>query len=381
MQKTKLFSVGLAIFAMLFGAGNVVFPLALGRQVGDQVGFALLGLCITAVLVPLLGLVSSMLFDGDYRKFLGTVGTVPAALVAFVCMILIGPFGATPRCVTLAYAAIKWHVPQLSLFVFSLLAAIMIFAATIKKNLIVDLLGRFLGPLKLILLLSIIVIGVLSPARPAVVDLSSWDSFLQGFKEGYWTMDLLGTIFFSGLIISAIKRHKPEGTSKEIALLGLKAGLIGSLILGFVYAGFCLVAAMHGTEMMGVGKDQILSALATFILGSKAGVLANMTVAMACLTTAIALSAVFAEYLRSEIFRSHIAYRYALLITVVAVFSMSNLGFSGIARVIEPIVVLCYPALIVLSLANIAYKLCNFKYIKTVTFATFLITFVMQYCL
>jgi len=380
MQKTKIFSVGLAIFAMLFGAGNVVFPLALGREVGDQVGFALLGLCITAVLVPLLGLVSSMLFDGDYRTFLGTMGTIPAAIVSFICMILIGPFGATPRCVTLSYAALKWHVPQLSLFVFSLIAAIIIFAATIKKSFVVDLLGRFLGPLKLILLLSVIIIGVFSPARPAFADLSSWDSFLQGFKEGYWTMDLLGTIFFSSLIISSIKLHKPEGTSREIALLGLKAGIIGSLILGFVYAGFCLVAAMHGKAIMDVGKDQILSALATYILGSKAGVLANITVAMACLTTAIALTAVFAEYLRREIFRSHIPYRFALAITVVAVFAMSNLGFSGIARVIEPIVVLFYPALIVLSLANIAYKLWGFKYIKTVTFGAFAATLVMQYC-
>src|SRR5688572_23267278 len=136
MQKVKLFSVGLAIFAMLFGAGNVVFPLALGREVGDQVLFALLGLCVTAVLVPLLGLVSSMLFDGDYRKFLATAGSVPAAIVAFICMILIGPFGATPRCITLSYAALKWHMPQLSLFVFSLIAAVIIFIATIRKNFI-----------------------------------------------------------------------------------------------------------------------------------------------------------------------------------------------------------------------------------------------------
>src|SRR3990172_2297492 len=112
MQKSKIVSVGLAIFAMLFGAGNVVFPLDLGRTVGAQVFFAVLGLTITGVIVPLIGLISAALFDGSYKKFLGMMGHIPGMFVALVCMLLIGPFGATPRCVSLSYAALQWHVPQ-----------------------------------------------------------------------------------------------------------------------------------------------------------------------------------------------------------------------------------------------------------------------------
>jgi LIVCS family branched-chain amino acid:cation transporter len=382
MQKLKLFSVGLAIFAMLFGAGNVVFPLCLGRDMGNMVTFALGGFVITAVLVPLIGLVSAMLFEGDYKKFLGMTGRIPGALVAFICMVLIGPFGATPRCVTLSYAAIRWHLPQVSLFVFSLIAAVIIFACTLRKNSVVDLLGKFLGPIKLTLLLSIIAIGIFSPASPAVVDFSSWSSFLQGLKEGYWTMDLLGTIFFSGLIIAGIKRQlgkeNPNVSAHEVAMIGLKAGIIGASLLGIVYTGFCVVAAMYGAQVFDVAKDQLLSALAVIILGPKAGILANATVAVACLTTAIALTAVFAEYVSKELFGGKLAYAHALLITVMMTFAMANLGFSGIARVIEPMVVLCYPALIALSLANAAHKIFGFRFVKAVTFVTFAVTLALN---
>ena len=130
MQFMRVFSTGLAIFAMFFGAGNIVFPLMLGREVGSQMLFGVAGFILTGVLVPLIGLISSALFDGNYKKFLNMTGRIPGMLIALVCMLLLGPFGATPRCITLAHAALKWHVPQLSLFVFSIVVAVFVFFAT-----------------------------------------------------------------------------------------------------------------------------------------------------------------------------------------------------------------------------------------------------------
>jgi len=383
MPLHTILPLGFAIFTMLFGAGSVIFPLGLGVQTGSMVGTALVGLLVTGVLVPLLGLVSSALFNGDYKKFFRMAGVIPGALFALVCMLLIGPFGAIPRCMTVAYAAVQWHIPQLSLLLFSFLVACFTFAAALKQRYVVELFGRFVGPVKLILLLTIVALGLFSVSIPPSSVMTHIEAFSTGFSEGYLTLDLLATIFFSGLIVAGIRQKRKEDGSEystqEIASIGLKAGLIGGLLLGIVYAGFCLLAAKMSGDMHGVGKDQLLSALATLVLGSRANILANITMALACLTTTIALTAVVADYVTHELFFGRIQYRHALLITVSLNFAMTNLGFSGISQIIEPLAILCYPALIVLSLANIAHVFWGFKHVKTVTLSTLAATVVVHF--
>lgn len=373
MQTSRLISVGLAIFAMLFGAGNVVFPLSLGRDTGTEVLYAVLGFIATGVLVPLLGLVSAALFGGDYRKFLGMAGRWPGALIAFFSMILVGPFGATPRCITLAHGATRWHIPGLDLFTFSIIAAVLIYIASIKRNIIVNLMGRIFGPIKLVLLFTIIFLGLVGVGMPLPSTLGHSMAFMRGFADGYQTLDLIATIFFSSLIITAIKAgHSGTQalTPRQIAGYGLKAGVIGGSLLGLVYVGFSFAASKHGSALAFVENTQLLSALAELLLGARASILANITTAIACMTTAIALSAVFAEYLSVDVFRGKIKYAHALLITVALNMAMTNLGFSGLAQVIEPMVIVCYPALIVLSLANIAHALWGFKHVQHVVIAT-----------
>jgi LIVCS family branched-chain amino acid:cation transporter len=383
MQKrTSAWALGLAIFTMLFGAGNVVFPLLIGRAVGNQVLYAVLGFIATAVIVPLLGLISAMLFEGDYKKYLANMGTIPGIIITAICMILLGLFAA-PRCIALSYATIQWYVPQCSILLYSVIASMLIFTLTVRKSKVVEILGRYIGPIKLTLLLAIIVLGLVFPYKPVATDFSPWQSFMKGLLDGYFTMDLLGTVFFSSLVYATIK-HQMMGqdetvSSLNVAIHGLKAGVIGGLLLGLVYVGFCVVAAMYGPHVHGITEAQLLSALATTILGNYAGIIANFAVVVACFATALALTTVFAEYLHNDIFRKKINYIHALLITIVLVFAMTNIGFSGIIRLMAPILGLCYPALIVLAIANILTSLFGFRYTKYAVFSTFLITAYMQY--
>jgi LIVCS family branched-chain amino acid:cation transporter len=383
MQKRfTIFALGLATFAMLFGAGNVVFPLALGREMGNMVFYAIAGFTLTAVIVPLLGLIAVMLFEGNYRQFLGTIGRIPGEFIAFLCMILIGPFACIPRCLVLSHASIQWHIPWLSLFAYSIIASSLVFAITLNKGRVIEILGKVLGPIKLTLLLSVAALGLISFSKFEPINIKPLQSFLKGFNDGYFTMDLLCTIFFSALIYAALKKHLSEegkSSDKNLIISGLKVCLIGGGLLGIVYIGFCLLAAMYGTHVYGVERAQLLSALTTYILGHGAGILANTTVAVACLTTAIALTTVFADYVFHEIFGGKYGYRYALLITTVITFAMTNLGFEGIMNAIEPIIVVFYPALIALCLVNIASKLWGFKYIKLVVFSTLFATLALKY--
>lgn len=380
-RKPKVFPLGLAIFTMLFGAGNVVFPLVLGKEVGDRVWFAIGGFFITAVAVPLLGLISAMLFEGNYKAFLAEMGKIPGAISCFICMFLLGPVVA-PRCITLSHSAISSYFPRCPLVLFSLASAALIFILTMKKNKVVPLFGRLLGPVKIILLFAIILLGILSPIMLKPGNVSPTESFFKGLQEGYYTLDLLGTIFFASLIYSAIKRQikdTPEKEGKVIARIGLQAGLIGGGLLGVVYLGFCFVAAMYGPLVHNIQDQKLLYVLATKILGSKGGVLANITVAIACLITAMALTTVFAEYLEKELCRGKIRYAHALLITVAIIFAMANLGFSGLMKLIAPIVVVGYPSLIVLACANIAKKLFGFCWTKQVVLLTFVVTVIFSY--
>ena len=157
---THIFWAGLALFAILFGSGNIVFPLVLGKHTGSMVWFAIIGLSISAIIVPLIGLVSTMLVDGKYKRLLGLLGPTTARVITLVCFLLIGPFGVIPRCITIAHAAIALYFPSLSLMAFTLASVSLIFACTVKKTMVIDIIGRFLGPLKLTLLLSIILFGL-----------------------------------------------------------------------------------------------------------------------------------------------------------------------------------------------------------------------------
>ncbi len=377
-------SLGCAMFAMLFGAGNVIFPLVLGRDVGDKLAFGLLGFIMTAMIVPLLGLIATMLFDGEYKRFFGRLGVLPGKILIIFCMILIGPFALIPRCITISHAAIKVYVPQFTILYFSLVCAVIIFLCTLQKNRVIDLIGTYIGPIKLFLLFIIIVNGLLSPSSLVSSGLSASQGFMLGFNTGYRTADLLCTIFFSGLIFAGVKRALMCGSDRQVSLTeivraGLKAGVFGAFLLAIAYFGFFLVAAFNAQALAGVADVDIFSATAQIVLGSFGGLFANITVAVSCLTTAIALTTVFADFLQKEIFLKTMPYRYTQIITIGVAACMSNLGFGGIMKIVGPVLGFIYPSLIVLSLVNVAYKLCGFRYVWLPVGASFIVTILFHY--
>lgn len=375
--KSRTATTGFAMFAMFFGAGNVVFPLSVGQYAQDGNFYPIIGLLLTAVGVPFLGLISMTLFSGDYQKFFGRVGKWPGFFVALLIIVLIGPFGAMPRTIALSYATTKMFWPALSLELFSAVACGIIFALTIRKNKIVDIIGHVLTPLLLFCLALIIVKGILTGPAMEATDFQPLSMFLHGLEEGYQTMDLLGAFFFSTVIIASLKKAaKEEGETspKGLIKLTLKASGIGGGFLAFSYIGFSYVAAYWSPTLAVTRNDFFLGTLALEILGPYGGVVACLAVALACLTTAIALAAVSSEFLHYDIFKDRVSYSFSLLVTLVINFFVSTLEFTGIMSFLAPILEVCYPALILLSLLNIGYKLFGFKSVKAPTFGVFLLS-------
>ncbi len=374
-KKSTILTTGLAMFSMFFGAGNVVFPLALGQYSQGNTLFAVLGLLITAVGIPFMGLIAMTLFDGNYKHFFERIGKTPGFIVAVFIMGLIGPLGALPRCIALSYSTLQLYFPDMSASLFSIGACLLIFLFTFKKNSILDVLGNILTPVLLLSLGFIIVKGlIVSPPMP-VGDTNQIDIFFKGLNDGYQTMDLFGAFFFSSVVLSCLKTENSEQQNdKQIIKMALKASLIGASLLSLVYIGFSFVAAFHSENLIGIEQDKLIGTIAIQVLGPLAGVAACIAVALACLTTAIALAAVFAEFIHKDISQKKIGYIPALIGTLIVTYFISTLNFMGIAKMLVPILQICYPALILLSVLNIAYKLYHFKPVKTPVLVVFAIS-------
>jgi LIVCS family branched-chain amino acid:cation transporter len=377
MNKKNIFLTGCALFAMLFGAGNIVFPLIIGRSLGTLTPWAMLGFMLTGVLMPLLGFFSVMLASGDNQKFLGTLGRLPGLAIGLLCMTLLGPAGATPRCIAIAYADLSWYMPGLSIWVFSACTCLGIWLFSYEKSRVIDLLGRYLGPLKILCLLAIALLGLMWPGEPMTPEnIASSQSFMKGFYEGYGTMDLLAIIFFSSMIYGRLMKDE-QATKRELMKRAAGVSLVCGLLLMLVYAGFAAIAALHGPRLGAIADDTILSALASLILGPKAGVFANITIALTCFATAIALSATFAEFIAQDIFLGRISYRLALALSIILSGLMATLRFTGIMSAILPWISLCYPALMVFAVLHIfiALDLLRVVYARIAFFAVVAITF------
>lgn len=376
-SKSTTLTTGLAMFAMLFGAGNIVFALAIGQYAQDKNLFAILGLLITAVGVPFLGLISMTLFDGDYKSFFDRIGKVPGFVVASIILALIGPFGAIPRCIALSYSTSMLYLPDMSLELFSMLACAVIFAFTIRRTSILDLVGYVLTPLKLGTLVFLIIKGLIYPPEMPVSAHTDMAVFLKGLKEGYQTMDLLGCFFFCSVVLDCLRKNidvtNPANYKRVIAIT-LKASCIGAGILAAIYVGFSYVAAFYSGALANATPDQLIGLIAVEVLGPHAGIFVGFTVTLACMTTAIALSTVFAEFIHKDLSNNKINYPISLIITLVLTYFISIMHFTGISQFLAPILQLCYPALIVLSIVNILYKLYDFKPVKVPVLIMFAIS-------
>lgn len=379
LLKSQSLSSGFALFSMFFGAGNLIFPLALGQFAGDQNFYAMLGLIITAVIVPFVGVIAILLFDGDYHSFFARLGKWPGFLLALSIITLIGPLGCTPRCIALSFSTVKSFFPGTSSVIFSGISCLVILLFTLRRNRTIEMLGRFLTPILLLGLGFIIIRGFMAEGVAEEHNAARVSLFLHGLKEGYNTMDLLAAFFFSSTVIAMLKNKNDEGKDTSHVRRTLKATAIGASLLALVYLGFSYIAAIHASSLDIGGKEQILTALALKVAGPFAGLVLCVTVALTCLTTAIALICVFTDFVQKEVLKDKVRYEVILIGSLLITFFMANFEFKGISAFLGPILEVCYPGLIVLTIANIASRLVEFKPIKFLVFLAFICSVVMYF--
>lgn len=382
LKKASILATGFSMFSMFFGAGNVVFPLVLGQTAGENVNYAALGLMISGILLPFIGLLSMMLYRGDYKSYFLRLGKGPGLFLIFLIMAIMGPFAGIPRTITLSQSTMDLSGVSMPAWLFNGLFCVLFLAMAYKRNAIVDILGYVLTPVLIILLTIITVAGLLQPTDFPVTtaEIAPLQTFFRGMLEGYNTLDLLAALFFSTVVIAALQSrfHHDDPVTKQRHILHHAgwASLLGGILLGLVYMGFCLLSAKYSYTLHDVNADALIANLSNQILGDNAGWIVNGVVSLACLTTAIALASVFAEVMCKEFTGKEKYYPAFLVGTTLVAYAMSFIGFGGIIKLIYPLLVICYPCIIVLAIMNMGHKLWGWQSVKLPVFATAMISLV-----
>ncbi|WP_443863036.1 branched-chain amino acid transport system II carrier protein [Fusobacterium ulcerans] len=358
-KKKDVILTGFALFAMLFGAGNLIFPPMVGYVVGDQWISAAAGFFITGIGFPLLAILSSALAGKELDDFADKVSPLFSKIFNVVLILAIGPFLAIPRTGATAFELMLLpHVDGnngMYKYVFLACYFIIVFLFSIKANAVIERIGKILTPVLLIILAVIVVKGVFFPiGEPMAKDISN--TFRYGFYNGYQTMDTLAAIIFSSIILKAIRNGRNLTVKQEMSFLS-NSSLIAVCGLSLVYGGLLYIGATSYGVLHSTGTTQLLTDIVNKLLGKEGNLALGVCVAGACLTTAIGLTATVGDYFSSLLKTS---YEKVVTATVVLSFIFAGFGVDAIVKVSAPILTFLYPVAIVLIVLN-----CFKKYISS----------------
>src|SRR5690606_28804292 len=171
--------------------------------------------------------------------------------------------------------------------------------------------------------------------------LSGGESFTLGFVEGYQTLDVLASVIFAGIIISATKLKGYETTAAKSRVV-IAAGLLSAIFLFIVYGGLIQLGATSGITDMEIKRSELLLHISFSILGQYGTMVIGVAIALACLTTAIALVTAFGTFF-SSLFGGRVGYQFLVSGCCVASAILSVTGVDNIITFAYPILSFVYP--------------------------------------
>ena len=367
-------------FSMFFGAGNLIFPPFVGAQAGSAALPATIGFIVSAVGLPILG-VLAVSFAGGFDRLAGRVSPGFATVLAVAIILTIGPCFAIPRTATTSFEMMvapflgsgaagagagaggdgtRWVAQLIYSAVFFALA--FLFAQRPEK--LSHVLGRFMGPL-LIALIAVMFVaclmhGIGTPAAPAG-DYAQ-GQLSRGFLDGYQTMDLLAALYF-GIVISANIRAQGvdgEGTvRRETAFAGLGTGVLLVLIYGALSYVGVVSGAIAAIDPKSATGATVLTNLTSSVFGAGGTAFLGVVFVIACLNVCTGLICTCASYFH-ERFRTvaghGVTYRAWQVIFTLFSFAVSNAGLAAIIKVSVPVLSALYPIAIVLVLLALTHR-------------------------
>ncbi|CAM3421617.1 branched-chain amino acid transport system II carrier protein [Marinicrinis lubricantis] len=345
-------ALGFFMFALFLGAGNLIFPPLLGQQAGDTIVAAVVGFLLTGVGLPLLAVIAIAQAGGHFDTLFKRVHPIFALVFPFVVYLSIGPFFGIPRTGTVAYEI--GVVPFLSGEdrIGLLLSTLVFFSVTFWMALhpakLVDRVGKVLTPILFLFILMMAIRSFAAPIGDIGEATEKYESgaFIDGFLEGFLTMDAIGALAFGIVIIYRIQ-EKGITEPTDIRKYTIKAGIIAGIGLSFVYIA---LAYMGATSVSGVGLQEnggdILTAVTSQLFGGLGSAILAVVVTLACLTTSIGLVSACGEFLALRL--KKVPYPWIIAVLCLFSFLMANLGLDQLISVSLPVLIAIYPITIVL---------------------------------
>ena len=362
MYKTKdILLTGFALFAMLFGAGNLIFPPMLGYETNSSWVPTMLAFTITGVGFPFLGILSVSIVGNGIKDFANRVSPTFSKIFAIISILAIGPMLAIPRTGATAYEiTFLYNGMESSIYKYIYLICYfgIVILFSLRANKVIERVGKILTPILLILLFLIIIKGIFFANLSVKPDIYP-HAFKRGFLEGYQTMDTIASIAYAGIILKAIKSGRNLTQKQEFSFL-IKAGLVAILSLALIYGGFALVGAKMHSVLVTKDKIELLVKTTSYLLGGYGNLILAICVAGACLTTAIGLVATVGEFFSSI---TSFKYENIVIFTVIISFLLSILGVESIIRISVPILIFIYPVMISLIILNLFGKYIKNNYV------------------
>ena len=355
MHKNKeIIITSFALFSMFFGAGNLILPPFLGVQSGENWHLVALGFFTTAVVIPVIGIIAHARIQGtmfDFGKKVSPAFSLIYCIIVYIICIAL----PAPRT-----AAVTHEIAIAPFFKTSSLATslgyfILVFLFVMNRSKIITMLGKFLTPLIVSILLAIILTGLYT--SPNQTNLGSFETpFVSGLLEGYQTFDAIGAIVIGGVLVISLNFKKEYSFAKKKALI-TKAGIIAGTGLFAIYAGLIYSGAtFSATFPKAANRTDILSSLSLQTLGNISTIFLSVLVGLACFTTAVGIVTGTSDYVKGIFKNNPKAYTITAFISCLLGVALGQFDVHYIIAIALPALMLIYPITIVLILLNVLSK-------------------------
>ncbi len=362
LGKRNMMLVSFMLFSLFFGAGNLIFPPFLGQMAGEHTPLALLGFLVTAVVLPVLGVVVVAKYNG-LERLARRVDPRFAMVFTVMIYLAIGPGLGIPRAASVPFEmAIAPYLPEGTSFGWFMLAYSAVFFSlaawlALTPNKLVDRIGKVMSPTLLLLLtglfLSFLFAGKadVAPAQGVYEEAA----VVNGFLEGYNTMDAIAALNF-GLVIATTLRTLNVKEHKDVMHYTVRAGVVAGSLLTLIYAMLSFMGMQSSAvyELKGNGA-WTLRCIVAQIFGGPGAVLLAFIFTLACLTTCVGLITSISQYFST--LTNRFTYRQLALGIAFFSFAVCNQGLNTILSLSVPVLNMVYPVAIVLILLGLTDKL------------------------